>query len=250
MPVTTHLEELRTRLLHIIIAVGIGFVACYFFKEKLFEILARPLVTQLPDQSVLIFTSLPEAFFTYLKVSLLGSLFLTSPYTLFQIWKFISPGLYSSEKRYVVPFVMFSTIFFLSGALFAYFLVFPLGFKFFVGFTTDFIKPMFSIREYLSFSMKLLIAFGVIFELPIFMYFLARIGMVSSKTLTTQRKYAILLIFIIAALLTPPDVVTQCLMAVPLMILYEISVWIVRLGERKRARNAEEPDKGDVTEKA
>ncbi len=250
MPFTSHLDELRTRLIRILIAVGIGFVGCYFFKERLFEFLARPLTAVLPDNSYMIFTSLPEAFFTYLKISILASVFLTSPYTLYQIWKFISPGLYKSEKKYMVPFVIFSTIFFVGGSLFAYHIVFPLGFKFFVAFGTESIKPMISVREFLSFSMKLLIAFGLIFELPIFMYFLSRIGMVNSQTLKVKRKYAILLVFVIAALFTPPDVVTQCLMAVPLMLLYEISIWVVKLGEKKSPEIEKDSEEGDTTEEA
>jgi sec-independent protein translocase protein TatC len=158
----------------------------------------------------------------------------------------VSPGLYESEKKSVAPFVAFSTIFFVGGSLFAYYIVFPFGFKFFVGFGNDFIRPMLSLKEYLSFSMKLLIAFGVIFELPIFMFFLARIGIVNSQTLTKKRKYAILLVFVTAALFTPPDVVTQILMAVPLMLLYEISIWVVRAGEKKRA--AREDDETDDEE--
>lgn len=250
MPFTSHLDELRTRLIRILIAVGIGFVGCYFFKEWLFEFLTRPLTAVLPDNSYMIFTSLPEAFFTYLKISILASVFLTSPYTLYQIWKFISPGLYKSEKKYMVPFVIFSTIFFVGGSLFAYHIVFPLGFKFFVAFGTESIKPMISVREFLSFSMKLLIAFGLIFELPIFMYFLSRIGMVNSQTLKVKRKYAILLVFVIAALFTPPDVVTQCLMAVPLMLLYEISIGVVKLGEKKSPETEKDSEEGDPTEEA
>ncbi len=234
MPFTLHLEELKSRLTRVLIAVGAGFIICYLFKEKLFWALTLPLAAVMPDNSSMIFTSLPEAFFTYLKVSFLSSIFLVSPYILYQIWKFVSPGLYASEKKHVAPFVAFSTIFFLGGALFAYYIVFPFGFKFFVGFGNEFIRPMLSLKEYLSFSMKLLIAFGVIFELPIFMFFLARIGMVDSKILRKKRKYAILLVFVTAALFTPPDVVTQCLMALPLMLLYEISIWVVTAGEKKR----------------
>jgi sec-independent protein translocase protein TatC len=249
MPFTSHLEELRSRLIRILIAIGIGFAGCYFFKERLFEFLTIPLTSVLPDNSYMIFTSLPEAFFTYLKVSIFASIFVTSPYILYQIWKFISPGLYKSEKKHVFPFVIFSTIFFIGGSLFAYYIVFPLGFKFFVAFGTESIKPMISVREFLSFSMKLLIAFGVIFELPIFMYFLARIGMVNSRILKAKRKYAILTIFVIAALLTPPDVVTQGLMAVPLMILYEISILVVKLGEKKSVRTEEDSEEeGDIEE--
>ncbi len=248
MPFTLHLEELKTRLTRALIAIGVCFVICYFVKEQLFKILTLPLVAVLPDNSSMIFTSLPEAFFTYLKVSFFASIFLASPYVLYQLWKFISPGLHKSERKYMVPFVTFSTIFFLGGSLFAYYVVFPFGFKFFIGFGNDVIRPMLSLREYLSFSMKLLIAFGVIFELPIFMFFLAKIGMVNSKTLVEKRKYAILLVFVVAALFTPPDIVTQGLMALPLMLLYEISIWVVKMGEKKLARekeNNEENEKDD-----
>jgi sec-independent protein translocase protein TatC len=241
MPFTSHLEELRNRLIRIFIAIGILFVVCYFFKEKLFAVLTIPLVASMPDNSAMIFTSLPEAFFTYLKVSFFAAIFLASPYILYEIWKFISPGLYESEKKYVFPFVFFSTIFFVGGSLFAYFVVFPFGFKFFLAFGTEFIKPMLSIREFLSFSFKLLLAFGIIFELPILMFFMSRIGLVNSRTLITKRKYAILLVFVIAALFTPPDVVTQVLMALPLMLLYEASIWVVKLGEKKATLEEEVP---------
>ncbi|HOO91127.1 MAG TPA: twin-arginine translocase subunit TatC [Syntrophales bacterium] len=234
MPFTQHLEELRTRLMRVLIAVGIGFVICYLFREQLFWVLTLPLVAVLPDNSSMIFTSLPEAFFTYLKVSFFASIFLVSPFILYQLWKFVSPGLFPTEKKQAAPFVIFSTIFFIGGSLFAYYIVFPFGFKFFVGFGNEYIRPMLTLKEYLSFSMKLLIAFGVIFELPIFMFFLARIGLVNATTLTKKRKYAILLVFVVAALFTPPDVVTQVLMALPLMLLYEISVWVVKMGEKNR----------------
>jgi len=249
MPFMLHLEELKTRLTRVLIAIAVGFAVCYIFKEKLFWALTLPLVAVLPDTSSMIFTGLPEAFFTYLKVSFFASIFLVSPYILYQIWKFVSPGLFASEKKQVAPFVTFSTIFFLGGSLFAYYIVFPFGFKFFVGFGNDFIRPMLSLKEYLSFSMKLLIAFGIIFELPIFMFFLARIGMVSSKTLTQKRKYAILLVFVIAALFTPPDVVTQALMAVPLMLLYEISIWVVKAGEKKQAEKEDDEENDTEAEK-
>ena len=241
MPFTSHLEELRSRLIRIFAVIGTLFIVCYFFKEKLFEVLTIPLVVSMPDNSAMIFTSLPEAFFTYLKVSFFAAIFLASPYILYQIWKFISPGLYKSEKKYVFPFVFFSTIFFIGGSLFAYFVVFPFGFKFFLAFGTELIRPMLSIREYLSFSFRLLLAFGIIFELPILMFFLSRVGLVNSKTLITKRKYAILLVFVTAALFTPPDVVTQVLMALPLMLLYEASVWVVKMGEKKAASAEEAP---------
>ena len=242
MPFTSHLEELRTRLIRIFTAVAVSFVGCYFFKERLFGILTLPLKDILPDKGSMIFTSLPEAFFTYLKVSFFAAIFVSSPYILYQVWKFISPGLYEKEKRYMIPFVIFSTAFFVGGAIFAYFVVFPFGFRFFLAFGTEFIRPMLSLREFLSFSMKVLLAFGIVFELPIFMFFLAKIGLVDSRKLVKNRKYAILLAFVGAAILTPPDVVTQVLMAIPIVILFEISVWIVRKAEGKKEKEAGSPE--------
>ncbi|MCK9229979.1 MAG: twin-arginine translocase subunit TatC [Syntrophales bacterium] len=233
MPLTDHLEELRTRLIRVLIVLCVGFVLCFFFKERIFGIIMYPLEGVMPGEGSMIFTSLPEAFFTYLKVSFFAAIFLTSPYSLYQVWKFVSPGLYSSEKKYIVPFVVISSLFFIGGALFAYFLVFPLGFAFFLTFTTEFIRPMISMREYLGFTMKLLIAFAVVFELPIFMYFLARVGIVNSAILKKRRKYAILVSFIVGALLTPPDVVTQLLLAIPIIMLYELSIWVIKKGEKK-----------------
>jgi sec-independent protein translocase protein TatC len=172
-----------------------------------------------------------------MKISFYGSLFLTSPYILYQLWKFISPGLYKSEKKYMIPFVISSTILFICGILFGYYLALPPAFSFFVEFSSDFLKPMFSLREYLSLSLKLLLAFGVSFELPVVIFFLARIGVVSSKMLSRNRRYAILIIFIAAAILTPsPDALTQIIMAIPLMGLYEIGIIVAKLAEKKRPK--------------
>lgn len=251
VPFTEHLEELRRRLLISVVAVAVGFLVCYFFSKQLFEILMKPLIVSLPPQSTLIFTSLPEAFFTYLKVSLLAGIFLSSPLVLYEMWAFISPGLYKHEKRYVIPFVFFSSIFFVGGALFGYFVVFPFGFKFFLGFATEYIRPMPTIKEYFGFCAKLLFAFGVIFELPLFVLFLSRIGIVNDKMLRKQRKYAILLVFVVSAILTPPDVMTQLMMAGPLLALYEISIWVAKIFGRKRVEEKEEEkSEGDQPEKS
>jgi sec-independent protein translocase protein TatC len=233
MPFTEHLEELRRRLIICFIAVGVGFVICYFFSKQLFEILMRPLLQVMPPEESLIFTALPEAFFTYLKVSLLAGIGLASPVIIYQFWRFIAPGLYHKERRALMPIVLFSTFFFVGGALFGYFVVFPFGFKFFIGFASDNIRAMPSIREYLKFAAKLLFAFGFIFELPLFTFFLARLGLVNAELLRSKQKYAILLIFMLAAILTPPDIVTQVMMAGPLLILYELSIWIAKVFGRK-----------------
>lgn len=235
LPLAAHLEELRKRLLRSLVAIGLGFVACYYFKEGLFKIITKPLRDVLPKDSYMIFTSLPEAFFTYMKIAFFSSLFLTAPFTLYQIWKFISPGLYPREKKYVVPFVLTSTLLFVGGVVFAYFLALPPAFGFFVEFSTDSLRPMFTMREYLSFSLKFLLAFGISFQLPVFIFFMTKLGIVNSRILSKQRRYAILIIFIAAAVLTPsPDAITQIIMAIPLMVLYEISVSISKFAEKKK----------------
>jgi len=224
IPFTAHLEELRKRLITCFVAVGVGFATSYGFKEKLFQILTQPLISVMKQGETLIYTGLPEAFFTFLKVSFLAGLMLASPVIIYQFWMFIAPGLYDREKRLLVPIVFLSTIFFVGGSLFGYFIVFPYGFDFFLGFATETIRPMPSMKEYLSFSAKLLLAFGLVFELPLVITFLAKLGIVSVPFLKKNRKYALLLFFVGAAILTPPDVVTQIMMALPLMVLYEISI--------------------------
>lgn len=224
IPFTGHLEELRRRLIVCFIAVGIGFVLSYGFKEKLFQILTRPLISVMETGDKLIFTGLPEAFFTYLKVAFLSGIILATPIIFYEFWMFVAPGLYDKEKRLMFPIVFLSTLFFVGGSFFGYFIVFPYGFKFFLGFASETIRPLPSMREYLSFASKLLLAFGVVFELPLIITFLAKLGMVSVSFLKKNRKYAVLLFFVGAAILTPPDVVTQIMMALPLMVLYEISI--------------------------
>jgi sec-independent protein translocase protein TatC len=248
MPFTNHLGELRTRLIRILIVVGIGVGVCWYYRDWLFQIITMPLVQVLPQNSHMIYTSLPEAFFNYMKISFFASLFLTSPYSLYQLWKFISPGLYKSEKKYVVPFVITSTLLFVGGVLFGYFLALPPAFSFFVEFSSDFLKPMISLREYLSFSLKLLLAFGLSFELPVIIFFMVKIGVVSSKMLAKQRRYAILVIFVAAAILTPsPDALTQIIMAIPLMGLYEIGIFVAKFAEKKRPKADDEKDNQEET---
>ena len=245
LPFTGHLDELRKRLISCFIAVGIGFVLSYAFKEYLFEILTLPLISVMPPGGKLIFTGLPEAFFTYLKVALLSGLMLSAPIILYQFWVFVAPGLYDKERRLLFPIVILSTFFFLGGALFGYFIVFPWGFKFFLGFASETIQPLPSMKEYLSFSAKLLLAFGLVFEMPLVITFLAKLGLVSVDFLRKNRKYALLLFFVGAAILTPPDVVTQVMMAGPLMLLYEISI----LGARIFQKKSPSPQDDDESEK-
>jgi sec-independent protein translocase protein TatC len=240
MTLMDHLGELRDRLVRSFIAALVGFLACYAFSKDLFKLMMAPLLEVIPPDSHLIFTALPEAFFTYVKVAFVAGLFLVSPYIFYQIWQFISPGLYEQERKYMIPIAFLSAIFFVCGALFGYFIVFPFGFEFFMGFADDLIKPMPSLREYFSFSLKLLLAFGLIFELPLFIFFLARLGLVTAASLRKKRKYAFLFAFIIAAILTPPDGITQILMAGPLMILYEISIYVALVFGKKKPPSEQE----------
>ncbi len=237
IPFTAHLEELRKRLIVCFIAVGIGFVLSYGFKEKLFQILTRPLISVMQTGDKLIFTGLPEAFFTYLKVALFSGIILSTPVIFYQFWMFVAPGLYEKEKRHMIPIVFLSTFFFVGGSFFGYFIVFPYGFKFFLGFASEIIRPLPSMREYLGFATKLLLAFGLVFELPLVITFLAKLGMVSVSFLKKNRKYALLLFFVGAAILTPPDVVTQVMMALPLIVLYEISIIGARIFGKKKSED-------------
>jgi sec-independent protein translocase protein TatC len=168
-----------------------------------------------------------------MKVAFVAGLILASPFVLYQIWAFVAPGLYQKEKKYVVPFVLGGTVFFALGVLFGYFVALPVGFKFLLGYATDFIKPMPSMKEYLSFSIKFLLAFGLVFEFPVVLVLLSRIGVVDARTLARQRKYAILLIFVFAAVLTPPDIVSQVIVALPMIGLYELSILLSRLFGKK-----------------
>jgi sec-independent protein translocase protein TatC len=229
-----HLEELRKRLIISLIAVGIGFGISYIFSKEIFQFLTIPLVNALPPDSTMIYTRLPEAFFTYLKVAFLTGIFVASPVILYQTWLFVAPALYSHEKRYAIPFVIFSTFLFLGGAAFGYFVVFHYGFQFFMGFATDFIKPTPTLKEYLSFCSILLLTFGLTFELPLFILFLAKLGVVDAGMLSRNRRYVIVGIFALAAIFTPPDVVTQAMMAGPLVILYEVSIILAKIVAKKK----------------
>jgi sec-independent protein translocase protein TatC len=240
LPFTLHLEELRKRLIVCFCAIGVGFAASYAFSKRLFEVLMRPLLAAMPTDEKLIYTGLTEAFFTYLKVAFLAGALLAVPVIFYQLWMFIAPGLYKKERRLALPVVFLSSFFFLGGALFGYFIVFPFGFKFFMGFASDAIRPLPSMKEYLGFSTKLLFAFGVVFELPLFVTFLAKLGIVDVQFLKSNRKYAILLFFVFASILTPPDVITQIMMAAPLMVLYEVSIVGAKLfGKKKTTEDIE-----------
>jgi len=242
IPFTAHLEELRKRLITSFIAIGVGAVISFAFKERLFNILIQPLIKVMEEGDTLIFTGLPEAFFTYLKVALLSGILISSPIILYEFWMFVAPGLYKKERRLLGPIVFLSSFFFIGGELFGYFIVFPWGFKFFLGFATETIRPLPSMKEYFAFSAKLLLAFGLVFELPLVLTFLAKLGIVSVDFLKKNRKYALLLFFVGSAILTPPDVITQIMMALPLMALYELSILGARIFGRKKPQADEAED--------
>lgn len=191
-----------------------------------------------------------EAFFSHIKIAIVAGIFLVSPYVFAQIWGFIAPGLYAHERKWMIPMALISAIFFSAGAGFGYFVVFPFGFEFFASFSTEGIQFTPKLNEYLSFCLKLLFAFGFVFELPLFIFFLARMGMVSSAGLRAKRKYAILIGFITAAVLTPPDPFTQCLMAGPLIILYELGIWVAYFFGKKEKRHLKRQEEEEAARQA
>ncbi|MCX7857221.1 MAG: twin-arginine translocase subunit TatC [Deltaproteobacteria bacterium] len=233
-PFLAHLEELRNRLLVSLIGIGVSFVFTYNFKEKIFEFLMKPYTKVMPDQSGFIFTYITEAFVTYLKVAFVAAIFLASPLILYEIWMFVAPGLYEHEKKYVYPFIFFGSISFIGGALFSYYVVIPYVYRFFVSFATEFIIPMPDLKGYMGLTLKMLILFGIVFEMPLLMYYLGRAGIVSHRFLKKNRRIAILGIFIVAAIVTPPDVTSQLLLAFPLIGLYEISILVVKFFGKRR----------------
>lgn len=233
MGLLDHLEELRRRLVKAVIAIFLGMLACVPVSKQIFNYIMLPLFRSLPKNSTMIYTSPHEAFFVYLKMAFISGIFLTLPYSFYQIWLFVKPGLYPEERKFILPISLCSAFLFIIGALFGYFVIFPYAYKFFMSFADIYISPMISMKEGLSFAIRILIAFGLVFELPLVIFFLARLGLVTSKFLRKYRKYAILIAFIIAAILTPPDAVTQVLMAGPLVLLYEVGIWIAHIFGRK-----------------
>jgi sec-independent protein translocase protein TatC len=233
-PLTEHLAELRSCILISLVAAAVGFAAAYLVIEPLADWFFAPLIKVMPQNSHLIFISYQEGFFFYLKLALVAGIVLAIPVIFLQIWRFVAPGLYHHEKKALLPFTAVSSSCFLSGAAFGYFIVFPPAFRFLLGYSNSFLEPMPAVSEYFSLALFLLFAFGIMFELPVFMIFLAKIGMVDAPFLVKHRKYAILIAFIVAAIVTPtPDPVNQLIMAVPLLMLYEISIIAVRFFVKK-----------------
>ncbi len=236
LPIIQHLTELRSRMLKVIGAVLIGMMVGLSISDRVFAFLAKPLIDVLPETDRrLVFTSLPEVFVVYFKVAIFSGIILACPVIFYQVWRFIEPALYDHERRSALPFVAISTLFFLIGSAFCYWQVFPWGFRFFISLSSDTIQPMLTMNEYLKFSTTLILIFGAIFEMPVLLSFLAKLGIVRHEFLSKQRKYAIVIIFVIAAILTPPDVLTQVLMALPMMLLYEISILGAKLFGRSNS---------------
>lgn len=239
MGLLDHLNELRSRLIKSTLAIAAGFALCWSFVDPLFNLLLTPLLEVLPEGTHAQYTSLPEAFFTRMLIAFVAGAFVASPVIFYQIWAFIAPGLYDEEKRYILPLAFLSALFFIAGGLFCYFIVFPFAFRFFISYSTPEIVMTPKVSDYLSFTLKLIFAFGLIFEMPIFTFFLARLGLITAALMRKARKYAIVIIFILAAILTPPDVLSQLLMACPMLLLYELSIGVAAIFGRKRTKKEE-----------
>jgi sec-independent protein translocase protein TatC len=246
MSLIEHLQELRSRLIRAFIAIGVGFILAYAIADPLFHMLTWPIREVSGGKVLLIGTGVGEAFYTKIKVALIAGLFIASPVVFYEIWKFIAPGLYETERKLAKPFVFFATIFFVLGGYFCWAVVFKVGYAFFLSeYASIGVTPTIRISEYLAFSAKLLLAFALTFEMPIFAFFFTKLGMIDYKMMFGYWRYAVLGIFIVSAALTPPDMVSQFLLAIPLLLLYSISVgvaWMFRIQPvEKPATNPQQP---------
>lgn len=241
-PLIHHLTELRTRLLYAFLAMAAGTGICFFFVEDIYGFLVRPLAAAMGegDTKRLIYTGLTEAFFTYFKVAFFSGMFLTFPFLLYQVWKFVAPGLYRRERNAFLPFLVATPLLFFIGAAMVYFIVLPMAWPFFLSFQNTGAETALPIQlearvsEYLDLVMTLVFAFGLCFQLPVVLTLMARAGLITAQHLVSFRKYAIVLIFTVAAILTPPDVLSQVILAVPLLVLYELSILFIRHAQSRK----------------
>jgi len=231
-----HLSDLRKRLFFSFLALIVGIIPAWIFSKDLFNILAIPVYKFLPEGEKLAFIKLTDPFMLYIKVSFLASIFFMSPIIFYQFWLFIAPGLYRKEKKYVIPFVLFTSVFFISGALFGFFVVFPWAVRFFLSMGSEF-QAMITVDKYFSLVLRVHLGIAVVFELPTLTFFLARMGILTAKWMIKNFKYAVLAVFIVAAIITPtPDMVTQSIIAVPMLALYGLSVLIALIFGRKKEK--------------
>jgi sec-independent protein translocase protein TatC len=245
MSLLEHLGELRKRIIHSLLGLVAAFAVCWVFREHIVDFLARPIEELLPEGSKLAFLGVTDAFVLYVKVALLGSVFLGAPWLMLQAWRFVSPGLYRREKRWAAPFIVLGTLFFLAGGAFAYYVAFPFAAEFLLEMGARF-QPVITIERYLGFLMTVILGLGLMFELPILIFLLARMGFVTPGFLIRHFRWAVLIIFVVAALITPtPDVINLCLFALPTIGLYLLGVGAAALFPRRRTREGEEPGSGD-----
>jgi sec-independent protein translocase protein TatC len=238
-----HLEELRTRLVYSIAAVAVGFFACWGYRERIYGIMQKPIVDALRSHGLaekLVYLNPVDPFNLYLKIAALAGLFLTSPFVLYQVWMFISPGLYRNEKRYVMPFMASTIALFTTGGYFGYRIVYPRALDFLIGFGSQF-QPMITISEYTSLFLSIILGMGLIFEMPILIFFLALMGIISAGFMVKNFRYAILLIFVVAAIVTPtPDIMSMLIFAAPMVALYGVSIGIAYVVHPKQRRARKE----------
>jgi sec-independent protein translocase protein TatC len=231
-----HLDELRKRLIRIIAYLFIGFFACWAFSRPIYDFLAAPLLLELPENALLVYTSPTDVFLLYMKVSFLASIFLTLPFTLYEVWKFIAPGLYKNEKKYVIPFILSSIFLFVSGAAFCYYVVLPAMFRFLIQLGESF-EPMIRINEYLSLTNRMLLGFGLIFEMPVLAAFLSMFGIITASFLWKKFKYSLVGIVALAAVISPTgDAFNLLLWSAPMVLLYFLSIAVAALFGRFRRR--------------
>jgi sec-independent protein translocase protein TatC len=260
MPLLDHLIELRSRLLKSVVALLVVFLVCFFFAENIFEYLQRPLAEALIAKGVdgrvlrIIFTGPAEVFITYVKMAFFAAAFFSCPIFLTQIWLFVAPGLYKTEKTAFAPFLVATPVLFFIGGALVYYVIYPLALSFFLGFETpggEGVLPIeleARVSEYFSLLMKLIFAFGLCFQLPVIMTLMARVGLATSKGMAAKRKYAIVGVFVVAAIFTPPDPLSQISLAIPIVLLYEFSILMAKMVEKKRPKDEYDDDDDDDLE--